>query len=62
MPTVIHLGKNDFARFLVVIPDRKITAVYNCQCQIWLEQMVANKKLNRNLTVWGNPVFAKAVE
>jgi type I restriction enzyme, S subunit len=47
--TVIHIGKNDIDRFLVVIPDEPVAAAFKRLCQPWYDQVVANKQQSRTL-------------
>ena len=47
--TVIHIGKSDIDRFIVLIPDAPVAEAFKRQCQAWYDEIVANKRQSRTL-------------
>jgi type I restriction enzyme S subunit len=47
--TVIHLGKTDIDRFLVVVPTNPLLQAFNEHCQPWYDRIVAAKNEVRTL-------------
>jgi type I restriction enzyme, S subunit len=57
--TVIHLGKNDIDRFVVVIPDEKVREAFARICQPLYDQIVANKQQSRTLAALRDTLLPK---
>ncbi|MEQ1759426.1 MAG: restriction endonuclease subunit S [Vicinamibacterales bacterium] len=57
--TVIHLGKNDIDRFIVVIPNAPVAEVFTLQCQPWYDQIVANRRQSRTLATLRDTLLPK---
>lgn len=57
--TVIHIGKNDIDRFIVIIPDAQIAKAFERQCQPWYDQIVANKQQSRTLATLRDTLLPK---
>jgi type I restriction enzyme S subunit len=47
--TVIHIGKSDFERFTVVVPNEPVANAFTSLCQPWYDRIVANKRQSRIL-------------
>lgn len=59
--TVIHLGKSDIDRFLVVIPPQSIVAVFNQAAQNWYDRIVAAKREARTLIALRDSLLPKLI-
>lgn len=59
--TVIHLGKGDIDRFLVVLPTDKVLAAFNENCQPWYQRIVAAKQESRTLAALRDTLLPKLI-
>ena len=59
--TVIHLGKSDIDRFLVVVPTMPVLAAFNWACQLWYDRVVANKQESRTLAALRDALLPKLI-
>jgi type I restriction enzyme S subunit len=59
--TVIHLGKDDIDRFLVVVPTAPVLAAFNRYCQPWYDRIVAGKRESRTLATLRDTLLPKLI-
>jgi type I restriction enzyme S subunit len=59
--TVIHLGKKDIDRFMVVVPTDRVLAAFNENCQPWYERIVACKQASRTLASLRDSLLPKLI-
>ncbi|MCL5884272.1 MAG: restriction endonuclease subunit S [Deltaproteobacteria bacterium] len=59
--TVIHLGKSDIDRFLVVVPTSPVLATFNRSCQPWYDRIVAGKRESRALAALRDTLLPKLI-
>ena len=59
--TVIHIGKNDIDRFLVVVPSQAVLAAFNRVCQPWYDRIVAAKRESRILASLRDTLLPKLI-
>jgi len=59
--TVIHLGKSDIDRFVVVVPTMPVLAAFNWACQLWYDRVVANKQESRTLAALRDALLPKLI-
>lgn len=59
--TVIHLGKSDIDRFLVVVPTHPVLAAFNHACQPWYDRIVAAKCESRTLIALRDTLLPKLI-
>jgi type I restriction enzyme S subunit len=57
--TVIHLGKNDIDRFIVIVPDAPVAKQFMQLCQPWYDQIVANRQQSRTLAALRDTLLPK---
>lgn len=59
--TVIHLGKADIDRFMVVVPERPTLAAFNRLCQPLYDRIVVGKRESRALAALRDALLPKLV-
>lgn len=59
--TVIHLGKSDIERFLVVVPDTKVLGAFNQYCQPWYDRIVSSKRESRTLSALRDALLPRLI-
>jgi type I restriction enzyme S subunit len=57
--TVIHLGKGDIDRFLLIVPAQAVLLAFNQVCQPLYDRIVAAKRETRTLTVLRDTLLPK---
>jgi type I restriction enzyme S subunit len=59
--TVIHLGKGDIDRFLVVVPSPAVLAAFNQFCEKWYDRIVVAKRESRALAALRDALLPKLI-
>ena len=59
--TVIHLGKGDIDRFVVVVPSPDVLAAFNRFCQPWYDRVVAAKRESCTLATLRDTLLPKLI-
>jgi type I restriction enzyme S subunit len=59
--TVIHLGKSDIDRFLVIVPPPPVLMLFNQVCQSWYDRIVAGKRESRTLASLRDTILPKLI-
>ena len=58
---MIHLGKGDIDRFMIVIPTDDVLAIFSTNCQPWYSRIITAKRESQNLAALRDALLPKLI-